>query len=190
MTSPEPRRSHREHIGRAWRGIHLRGFVNGAGHGFLTCRPSPHRSRHCATTENPFFSVVSPLLSRSLVLALQPLSDDDIQRLLVIRRMKPLEFSLDEMKRLLDSLDLLSGADGDEQQRREAATFVIDCHHRAEQSIARLRKRLAYASELTEVLAREARRVAVQAEVIGMVNELSDPRDVVVCAAGSMPGAR
>jgi 3D-(3,5/4)-trihydroxycyclohexane-1,2-dione acylhydrolase (decyclizing) len=27
-----------------------------------------------------------------------------------------------------------------------------------------------------------------QAEVIGLVNELSDPRDVVVCAAGSMPG--
>ena len=27
-----------------------------------------------------------------------------------------------------------------------------------------------------------------QAEVIGMVNELSAPRDVVVCAAGSMPG--
>jgi 3D-(3,5/4)-trihydroxycyclohexane-1,2-dione acylhydrolase (decyclizing) len=27
-----------------------------------------------------------------------------------------------------------------------------------------------------------------QSEVIGMVNELSDPRDVVVCAAGSMPG--
>src|SRR3954468_15261412 len=27
-----------------------------------------------------------------------------------------------------------------------------------------------------------------QGEVIGIVNELSDPRDVVVCAAGSMPG--
>ena len=27
-----------------------------------------------------------------------------------------------------------------------------------------------------------------QSSVIGMVNELSDPRDVVVCAAGSMPG--
>jgi 3D-(3,5/4)-trihydroxycyclohexane-1,2-dione acylhydrolase (decyclizing) len=27
-----------------------------------------------------------------------------------------------------------------------------------------------------------------QGEVIGMVNELSEPRDVVVCAAGSMPG--
>ena len=31
-----------------------------------------------ATTENPFFSVVSPLLSRSLVLQLQPLTDADI----------------------------------------------------------------------------------------------------------------
>ncbi|MGY1842850.1 replication-associated recombination protein A [Modestobacter sp. SYSU DS0875] len=35
-----------------------------------------------ATTENPFFSVVSPLLSRSLVLALQPLDDDDVRTLL------------------------------------------------------------------------------------------------------------
>ena len=33
-----------------------------------------------ATTENPFFSVVSPLLSRSLLLTLQPLSDDDVGR--------------------------------------------------------------------------------------------------------------
>jgi putative ATPase len=32
-----------------------------------------------ATTENPFFSVVSPLLSRSLLLTLQPLSDDDVR---------------------------------------------------------------------------------------------------------------
>jgi putative ATPase len=32
-----------------------------------------------ATTENPFFSVVSPLLSRSLLLTLQPLTDADIE---------------------------------------------------------------------------------------------------------------
>jgi putative ATPase len=31
-----------------------------------------------ATTENPFFSVISPLLSRSLLLRLEPLTDDDI----------------------------------------------------------------------------------------------------------------
>jgi putative ATPase len=34
-----------------------------------------------ATTENPSFSVVSPLLSRSLLLTLQPLDDDDIREL-------------------------------------------------------------------------------------------------------------
>jgi putative ATPase len=34
-----------------------------------------------ATTENPFFSVVSPLLSRSLVLQLHPLTDDDVRAL-------------------------------------------------------------------------------------------------------------
>ncbi len=31
-----------------------------------------------ATTENPFFSVISPLLSRSLLLTLEPLTDEDI----------------------------------------------------------------------------------------------------------------
>ena len=35
-----------------------------------------------ATTENPFFSVVSPLLSRSLLLTLQPLSDDDVHEVI------------------------------------------------------------------------------------------------------------
>ena len=35
-----------------------------------------------ATTENPFFSVVSPLLSRSLILQLQPLTDADIEQVL------------------------------------------------------------------------------------------------------------
>jgi putative ATPase len=37
-----------------------------------------------ATTENPYFSVISPLLSRSLLLTLEPLSDHDV-RLLVGR---------------------------------------------------------------------------------------------------------
>src|SRR4051812_9269520 len=37
-----------------------------------------------ATTENPFFSVVSPLLSRSLLLTLEPLTDEDVR--VVVRR--------------------------------------------------------------------------------------------------------
>ncbi|HEY0949717.1 replication-associated recombination protein A [Nocardioides sp.] len=35
-----------------------------------------------ATTENPFFSVISPLLSRSLLLRLESLSDDDVRAVL------------------------------------------------------------------------------------------------------------
>src|SRR3954467_3150988 len=35
-----------------------------------------------ATTENPFFSVISPLLSRSLLLTLEPLTDDDIREVI------------------------------------------------------------------------------------------------------------
>ncbi|WP_338694436.1 replication-associated recombination protein A [Streptomyces sp. Q6] len=35
-----------------------------------------------ATTENPYFSVISPLLSRSLLLTLEPLTDDDLRSLL------------------------------------------------------------------------------------------------------------
>ncbi|MGZ4464027.1 MAG: replication-associated recombination protein A [Nocardioides sp.] len=35
-----------------------------------------------ATTENPFFSVISPLLSRSLLLRLEPLTDDDVREVI------------------------------------------------------------------------------------------------------------
>ncbi|MFF5568865.1 replication-associated recombination protein A [Streptomyces sp. NPDC012623] len=35
-----------------------------------------------ATTENPYFSIISPLLSRSLLLTLEPLTDDDVRGLL------------------------------------------------------------------------------------------------------------
>jgi 3D-(3,5/4)-trihydroxycyclohexane-1,2-dione acylhydrolase (decyclizing) len=40
-------------------------------------------------------------------------------------------------------------------------------------------------TSVTEAL---AEGLLTQAEVLGVVNELSDPRDVVLCAAGSMPG--
>ncbi|NBM16522.1 replication-associated recombination protein A [Streptomyces sp. GC420] len=35
-----------------------------------------------ATTENPYFSIISPLLSRSLLLTLEPLTEDDLRMLL------------------------------------------------------------------------------------------------------------
>ena len=45
-----------------------------------------------ATTENPFFSVISPLLSRSLLLTLEPLTDDDVRGVIELalrRRARP-----------------------------------------------------------------------------------------------------
>ena len=74
-----------------------------------------------ATTENPFFSVVSPLLSRSLLLTLTPLSDDDIRD--VIRRASTDErglagsVSLDD--EALEHLVRLSGGDA-----RRALTYL------------------------------------------------------------------
>ena len=80
-------------------------------------------------------------------------TEADVQRLLVIRRMKPLGFSLEEMKQLLDSLAVLGDEASDAPTRTAATEFVTDCHTRAEESCTHLRKQLAYAEELTGLLA-------------------------------------
>lgn len=83
-------------------------------------------------------------------------TEADVARLLVIRRMKPLGFTLAEMKELLDALEIL---DGDGEDRAEAAQALSACRDRAEESAAKLRKHLAYADELRELLAARADQV-------------------------------
>ena len=84
-------------------------------------------------------------------------TDDDVERLLLVRRMKPLGFTLEEMKQLLASLDVLArprtGSATDEDAHRSAAAFVADCHRRAEESCVTLRRQLAYAEEFRDLLA-------------------------------------
>src|SRR5215475_3088622 len=74
-----------------------------------------------ATTENPFFSVVGPLLSRSLLLTLEPLGDDDIRE--VIGRALADERGLGARYTLApdaaDHLVLLAGGDA-----RRALTYL------------------------------------------------------------------
>jgi putative ATPase len=74
-----------------------------------------------ATTENPSFSVVSPLLSRSLLLTLQPLDDGDIrtliERALVDERGLAGKVTLDP--EALEHLVRLAGGDG-----RRALTYL------------------------------------------------------------------
>lgn len=74
-----------------------------------------------ATTENPSFSVVAPLLSRSLLLKLEPLSDDDIravlERAVADERGLGGSITLDDDAR--DQLVLLAGGDA-----RRALTYL------------------------------------------------------------------
>ncbi len=66
-----------------------------------------------ATTENPFFSVISPLLSRSLLLTLEPLTDDDIRGVIAdaVKDERGLGGAVDVEQEALDHLVRLAGGD-------------------------------------------------------------------------------
>jgi putative ATPase len=66
-----------------------------------------------ATTENPMFSVISPLLSRSLIVPLRPLSDDDVAQLITRAVADPrgLDGSIVLTDEARDALVRLSGGD-------------------------------------------------------------------------------
>lgn len=80
-------------------------------------------------------------------------TDHDIGRLLVIRRMKPLGFTLAEMKELLDSIDTLDDATATSTQRRTAAKQLATYRDKARESVAELRRQLGYANEFADLLA-------------------------------------
>jgi putative ATPase len=94
-----------------------------------------------ATTENPFFSVISPLLSRSLLLQLDSLTDDDVaavvSRALVDDRGLAGAFTLDDdardhlvrlaggdARRALTYLEAAAGAAGSRQEPTEGAARI------------------------------------------------------------------
>ncbi|GAA4241185.1 replication-associated recombination protein A [Actinomadura meridiana] len=82
-----------------------------------------------ATTENPFFSVISPLLSRSLLLTLEPLGDDDLRE--VVHRALTDERGLDGTATLDPAAEdhLIRLAGGDARRALtylEAASLVVD----------------------------------------------------------------
>ncbi len=74
-----------------------------------------------ATTENPFFSVISPLLSRSLLLTLEPLTDDDIRDVIAsaLRDERGLAGEVGLEDDALDHLVRLAGGDA-----RRALTYL------------------------------------------------------------------
>ncbi|MGH3726282.1 MAG: MerR family transcriptional regulator [Mycobacterium sp.] len=79
-------------------------------------------------------------------------TESDVERLLLIRRMKPLDFTLTEMRDLLDAIDTLNRSDATAAQQTAAADYLHQCQTRTHDSIDRLRKHLAYAEELDHTL--------------------------------------
>ncbi|MEJ5914548.1 MerR family transcriptional regulator [Pseudokineococcus sp. 1T1Z-3] len=73
-------------------------------------------------------------------------AEDDVERLLLIRRMKPLGFSLEQMRELLDVVGALASASGEDDAalRERLAGYVV----LAEEARARMLERVAMAEEL------------------------------------------
>ena len=77
-------------------------------------------------------------------------SSEDLSRLLLIRRMKPLGFSLEEMKGLLDVIDALGTTDetGREDVRADLDRFITETIERR----SKLQQQLNWADEFLELL--------------------------------------
>ncbi|WP_326617811.1 MerR family transcriptional regulator [Streptomyces decoyicus] len=77
----------------------------------------------------------------------------DVARLMVIRRMKPLGFTLDEMRALLAATDRLdSGEELSAADREELLERVHDFEEAAQQRVDNLRTQLARAEEFASTL--------------------------------------
>ncbi|WP_327714812.1 MerR family transcriptional regulator [Streptomyces sp. NBC_00490] len=81
-------------------------------------------------------------------------TESDVARLMVIRRMKPLGFTLDEMRALLDATDRLDSAEEPPPGEREELLERIHGFEQATQlRVADLRTQLARAEEFAATLA-------------------------------------
>jgi len=77
----------------------------------------------------------------------------------------------------------------DAREGLEALAEALDGHAAPEEHTERARELAAAWDETVEAAHRLGHGpLPAQSEVIGAVNRVSEPRDVVVCAAGSMPG--
>ncbi|MVA77767.1 MerR family transcriptional regulator [Auraticoccus sp. F435] len=80
-------------------------------------------------------------------------TEEDVDRLFTVRRMKPLGFTIEEMKQLLASLDALHDPSTSESEAAAARAFIAQCRQRAEESLTTLQQRLAWAVEFRDLLA-------------------------------------
>jgi DNA-binding transcriptional MerR regulator len=85
-------------------------------------------------------------------------SETDVARLRLIRRMKPLEFTLEEMRRVLDVLDALETTSPDTGEHDELVAQLAGYRQAAEARVAALREQLEVAEGFAGDLRREIKR--------------------------------
>lgn len=86
-------------------------------------------------------------------------TDADLERLILIRRMKPLGFTLEEMKAILEAVDTLNrprAADllvgGADDTRGGAERTIADCRQRVSERRAELQRLISWADEFDDLL--------------------------------------
>ncbi|WP_326813990.1 MULTISPECIES: MerR family transcriptional regulator [unclassified Streptomyces] len=80
-------------------------------------------------------------------------TETDVARLMVIRRMKPLGFTLDQMRDLLDATDRLDAGTGLEAAEREALLERVHTYQQAAaEQVQKLRVQLARAEDFEATL--------------------------------------
>jgi DNA-binding transcriptional MerR regulator len=81
-------------------------------------------------------------------------TDEDIERLRLVKRMKPLDFTLEEMRDLLEALDAARDADADGEELHEGLAMYAAA---AEARCEKLRDQLEAAEGMAEMLRRASR---------------------------------
>lgn len=85
-------------------------------------------------------------------------SEDDVERVMVIRRMKPLGFSLDQMKSAMAALEVLRTTGRDDEQVRESRAHLAEVRQEANERRQKLVRQLEMADEFIDLLALEVER--------------------------------
>ncbi len=85
-------------------------------------------------------------------------TEADVARLMLIRRMKPLDFTLEEMRDVLEALDLLGGSEIDAARRRELVERLEMYRDAVKARVTALRDQLESAEEFAGDLRREITR--------------------------------
>jgi MerR family copper efflux transcriptional regulator len=83
-------------------------------------------------------------------------TEENIERLLLIKQMKPLGFSVQEMRDLLDARDALRTLAPHDSRRQKAAQTLSEFARATDERCSKLRRHLAAGVELAKQLSRES----------------------------------